>query len=63
MLDMDFSPVHCYSIRVIIGLSCYSSLRPVIVEPLEAGDEEEGNPENSMHKNDVYRNERKEGPR
>ncbi|XP_069974364.1 hrp65 protein [Penaeus vannamei] len=45
---------------------CYfltSSLRPVIVEPLEAGDEEEGNPENSMHKNDVYRNERKEGPR
>ncbi|XP_063602928.1 hrp65 protein-like [Penaeus indicus] len=45
---------------------CYfltSSLRPVIVEPLEAGDEEEGNPENSMHKNNDYRNERKEGPR
>merc|ERR1719244_445876 len=45
---------------------CYfltSSLRPVIVEPLEPKDEEEGNPELSMHKNEHYRAERKEGPR
>ncbi|KAK8390428.1 hypothetical protein O3P69_010246 [Scylla paramamosain] len=45
---------------------CYfltSALRPVIVEPLEARDEEEGNPESSMHKNDQYKQERKEGPR
>jgi len=45
---------------------CYfltSSLRPVIVEPLEPKDEDEGNPELSMHKNEHYRSERKEGPR
>merc|ERR1719244_1650255 len=45
---------------------CYfltSSLRPVIVEPLEPKDEDEGNPELSMHKNEHYRAERKEGPR
>ena len=33
------------------------------MEPLEARDEEEGNPESSMHKNDQYKQERKEGPR
>ncbi|XP_042220956.1 hrp65 protein-like [Homarus americanus] len=45
---------------------CYfltSGLRPVIVEPLEARDEEEGQPESSMHKNEQYKQERKEGPR
>lgn len=40
-----------------------SALRPVIVDPLEARDEEEGNPESSMHKNEQYKQERKEGPR
>lgn len=38
-------------------------MRPVIVEPLEAQDEEEGNPEATMLKNEMYRDERKEGPR
>lgn len=41
----------------------FSALRPVIVDPLEARDEEEGNPESSMHKNEQYKQERKEGPR
>lgn len=45
---------------------CYfltSALRPVIVEPLEARDEEEGQPESTMHKNEQYKEDRKQGPR
>lgn len=38
-------------------------MRPVIVEPLESQDEEDGNPEATMPKDDQYKDERKEGPR
>lgn len=47
----------------LLKVCVFSSLRPVIVEPLESRDEEEGQPEASMHKSDTYKDERKEGPR
>ncbi|XP_066959890.1 protein no-on-transient A-like [Macrobrachium rosenbergii] len=45
---------------------CYfltSSLRPVVVEPLDGQDEEEGQTEASIGKSPLYNRERKEGPR
>lgn len=45
---------------------CYfltSSLRPVVVEPLDGQDEEEGQTEAGIPKNPLYSRERKEGPR
>ena len=40
----------------------YSSLRPVVVEPLAVNDEGEGQPEVSLNKNDAYRKDREIGP-
>jgi len=45
---------------------CYfltSDTRPCVVEPLEVKDEEEGQPEISMPKNQAYQHERQQGPR
>lgn len=40
-----------------------SQLRPVIVEPWETKDDEEGYPEASIQKNEAYKRDRKMGPR
>lgn len=36
------------------NLDCFSTLKPIIVEPWDTKDEEDGLPEKSLVKNDVY---------